>query len=89
MTTEQKAKWFDSALRFGLDGKIHLIMKSRVGGNSSWAIIDTANDKVLNSNLEWEDEPTIDKRDEAFLTRTRFAFDMAVELYKQFKMFAE
>jgi hypothetical protein len=89
MTTEQKAKWFDSALRFGLQDKIHLVMKSRVNGVSNWAIIDTANNKVLNSNLEWEEEPPIEKRDESFLTRSRFPFETAIELFKQFKMFAE
>ncbi len=89
MTNEQKAKWFDSALRFGLQDKIHLIMKSRIGGNAVWSIIDTAGNKVLNSNLEWEDEPPIEKRDESFLTRSRFPFETAVELFKQYKMFAE
>jgi len=89
MTTEQKAKWFDSALRFGLQDKIHLIMKSRIGGNGMWAIIDTSSNKVLNSNLEWEDEPAIEKRDESFLTRSRFPFETAAELFKQYKMFAE
>lgn len=89
MTPEEKAKWFDAAMKFGLQGSIHLIMKSRNGGNSSWAIVDTAQNKVLNSNLEWEDEPPLNKRDDGFLIRTRFDFESAVSMWQQYKMFAE
>jgi hypothetical protein len=89
MTIEEKAKWFDKALKYALDGKIHLVLKSYKDGNGKWAIIDSAKSMVLNSNLEWEPEPpTAKDRDEAFLIRTRFDFEMAVNLYEQFKMFA-
>lgn len=88
MTLEEKAKWFEAALKFSIEGKIQLVMKSRSGGVGSWAVIDTAHNKVLNSNLEWEDEPSLDKRDESFKIRTRFPFDQAVALYEQYKMFA-
>ncbi len=89
MTTEQKAKWFDAAIRFVLEGKIHLVMKSKVDGVANWAIVNTENNTVLNSNFEWEPEPPVNQRDEAFLIRTRFDFDTAVNLYQQYKMFAE
>ncbi|WP_041356133.1 hypothetical protein [Melioribacter roseus] len=88
MTIEEKAKWFDVAMRFGLEGKIHLVMKSYKDGVAKWAIVDTASNKVLNSNLEWEPEPPLKQRDESFLIRTRFDFESAVALYKQYKMFA-
>ncbi len=90
MTIEEKAKWFDRALRFVLDGKIQLIMKSYKDGVAKWAIIDTEKNLVLNSNLEWEPEPPLAKdRDEAFLIRTRFNFETAVSQYQQYKMFAQ
>lgn len=88
MTIEEKAKWFDVAMRFGLEGKIHLVMKSYKNGVAKWAIVNTANNTVLNSNLEWEPEPPAKKRDESFLIRTRFSFEDAVALYKQYKMFS-
>lgn len=88
MTNEEKAKWFDLALRFALDGKIHLVMKSRQSGESKWAIIDTAAGKVFNSNMEWEDELPVAQRDESFLIRTRFDFDSALAMWEQYKMFA-
>lgn len=90
MTDQEKALWFDKALKFSLDGKIHLVMKSYNSGVGKWAIIDTAKNLVLNSNMEWEPEPPQAKdRDEAFLIRTRFDFEMAVTQYEQMKMFAE
>ncbi len=90
MTTEEKAEWFDVATRFSLGANINLVMKSRKDGISKWAIIDTKNNKVLNSNFEWEDEPpSANSRDEAFLIRTRFDFETAVNLFQQFKMFSE
>ena len=89
MTTEEKEKWFDLALRFALDGKIHLVMKSRSNGVGNWAIVDTASNKVLNSNMEWEDEPPVNKRDDAFMIRSRFKLDDAVAMWEQYKMFAE
>ncbi len=89
MTVEEKAKWFDSALRFGLEGKIHLVMKSLQAGEAKWAIVDTSNGNVLNSNMEWEEEPPLVKRDEGFLIRARFSFDNAVAMWQQYKMFAE
>lgn len=88
MTVEEKAKWFDAALRFCLNGKIHLVLKSYINGVEKWAIVDTANNTVLNSNLEWEPEPPLAKRDESYLIRTRFGFEDAVAMYSQYKMFA-
>ena len=89
MTDQEKAQWFDKALKFALDGKIHLVMKSYMNGVGKWAIIDTAKNLVLNSNMEWEPEPPQAKdRDEAFLIRTRFDFDTAIVQYEQLKMFA-
>ena len=87
MTDKEKAKWFDLAIKFMLAKNIYLVMKSRVKGDAQWAIIDTQNNKVLNSNLEWEDEVPLDKRDEAFKIRTRFSFEQASGLYEQYKMF--
>ncbi len=89
MTVEEKAKWFDSALRFWLKDKIHLVMKSNRGGTPKWSIVDTSNNTILNSNLEWEEEPPVKDRDEAFLIRARFSFDDAVAMWEQYKMFAE
>ncbi|MGD8782607.1 MAG: hypothetical protein PVH88_27080 [Ignavibacteria bacterium] len=89
MTTEEKAKWFDAALRFALEGKVQLVMKSKQGDEAKWAIVDTSNGTVLNSNLEWEEEPPVAKRDESFLIRARFSFDDAVTMWQQYKMFAE
>ena len=89
MQLEEKAKWFEKALKFALDGKIHLIMKSNKNGVAKWAIIDSEKSLVLNSNLEWEPEPPLVKdRDESFLIRARFDFDTAVSLYEQLKMYA-
>lgn len=90
MTVEEKAKWFDKGLRFSLDGKIHLIMKSYKDGVGKFAVIDTVKNLVLNSNMEWEPEPPLAKdRDEAFLIRTRFDFETAIMQYEQMKMFAQ
>lgn len=88
MTDKDKIKWFELATKFMLAKDIYLVMKSRVKGEAQWAIIDSANKKVLNSNLEWEDEVPLDKRDEAFKIRTRFNFESAVGLFEQYKMFA-
>jgi len=89
MTDQEKIQWFDKALKFSVDGKIHLIMKSYKDGCGKWAIIDSVKNLVLNSNMEWEPEPSLAKdRDEAFLIRTRFDFDTAVAQYEQMKMFA-
>ncbi len=88
MTDEEKLKWFDAAMKFGVEGSIQLVMKSKINGTSYWAIIDTSNNKVFNSNMEWEDEPPLAQRDESFLVRTRFNLDTAVSLYEQFKMFS-
>jgi hypothetical protein len=89
MTIEEKAKWFDKALRFAVEGKIQLIMKSYKDGVGKFAVIDTAKNLVLNSNMEWEPEPPLAKdRDEAFLIRTRFDFETAIMQYDQMKMFA-
>ncbi|MFH1197478.1 MAG: hypothetical protein V1720_17390 [bacterium] len=64
-------------------------MKSRKSTGGSWAIEDMTTGKVLNSNMEWEEELPKAKRDEAFLIRTRFDFDSAAAMYEQYKMFAE
>lgn len=89
MSVEEKAKWFDKALKFALDGKIHLIMKSNKNGSAKWAIIDSEKNLVLNSNLEWEPEPPQAKdRDDSFLMRARFDFDTAITLYDQLKTYA-
>lgn len=88
MNEKEKAKWFELAVKFMLAKDIYMVMKSRVQGNAQWAIIDKKNNKVLNSNLEWEDELPMDKRDEAFKIRTRFSFELAASLYEQYKMFA-
>ncbi|NOX17928.1 MAG: hypothetical protein GXO87_06565 [Chlorobi bacterium] len=89
MTIEEKAKWFDAGVKFQVEGMIFLVMKSRQTGEGKWAIEDFEAKKVLNSNMEWEDEPPTAQRDEAFLIRTRFDFDSAVAMYQQYKMFAE
>jgi hypothetical protein len=88
MTDKEKAKWFDAALRFALNGKIQLVQKSFQNGVGKWAIVDTSNNMVLNSNLEWEPELPLAKRDESYLIRTRFGFEDAVSMYTQYKMFA-
>jgi hypothetical protein len=88
MTDKDKIKWFSLAIKFMLAKDIYLVMKSRANGDAQWAIIDKANNKVLNSNLEWEDEVPLDKRDESFKIRTRFNFESAVGLFEQYKMFA-
>lgn len=89
MTDAEKAKWFDAAMRFGLEGSIHLIMKSKIDGQANWSIVDTSNKMVLNSNMEWEEEPESSNRDESFMIRARFSFDSAVAIWQQYKMFAE
>ncbi|GJQ62649.1 MAG: hypothetical protein SCALA702_17020 [Melioribacteraceae bacterium] len=87
MTVEEKAKWFDAALKFAVEGDIQLVMKARKNGTSSWAIVNTSTQQVFNSNMEWEEELPLAKRDERFLTRTRFSFDDAVNLLKMKKMY--
>lgn len=89
MTDEEKIKWFDAAMRFGLDGTIHLVMKSKINGEANWSIVDTAKNVVLNSNMEWEEEPDSSQRDESFMIRARFNFDSALAIWQQYKMFAE
>jgi hypothetical protein len=84
-----KIKWFDDAVKFQLDGNIYLVLKSRKNGTGSWAIEDISNHNVLNSNMEWEKEQPLAKRDAAYLIRTRFEFEAATTMYEQFKMFAE
>lgn len=89
MSDEEKIKWFDRATTFVLNGKIRLTMKSYQDGNAKWAILDTGENKVLNSNLEWEPEPPFKQRDENFMIRARFSFDDALSLFEQYKMFAQ
>jgi len=90
LNDQDKIKWFDRAVKFQLDGLIFLTMKSRKSNGAKWAIEDWSNPskiKVLNSNMEWEDELPKAKRDEAFLIRTRFDFESALMMYEQYKMF--
>ena len=89
MTDAEKIKWFDRSVKFQLSGLIFLEMKSRKNKVGVWVIEDTKNNTVLNSNMEWEPEPTPAKRDEAFLIRTRFDLETAISMYEQYKMFAE
>lgn len=89
MTNDEKAKWFDVAVKFVLDKDIFLVMKSKKSGVANWAISNTKSGQLLNSNLTWEPEPRVSNRDESFKIRTRFSFDMAVQLYQQYKMFGE
>ena len=83
-----KIKWFDDAVKFQLDGTVYLVLKSRKNGVGSWAIEDISSLSVLNSNMEWEKELPLAKREAAYLIRTRFEFEAAVTMYEQFKMFA-
>lgn len=89
LSEQDKIKWFDIAVKFQIEGLIFLTMKSRKKDKCFWAIEDMKNNKVLNSNMEWEDEVPSAKRDEAFLIRTRFDFDTAVSMYEQYKMFTQ
>ena len=89
MSDEEKIKWFDKAVKFQLEGLIFLTMKARKNGEGVWVVEDLSNKKVLNSNMEWEDDIPVSKRDESFNIRTRFDFDTAKALYEQFKMFSE
>ena len=89
MTDAEKIKWFDRSVKFQLSGLIFMEMKSRKNGVGVWVIEDTKNNSVLNSNMEWEPEPPLAKRDEAFLIRTRFDLETAITMYEQYKMFAE
>lgn len=89
MTDQEKIIWFDKSVKFQIEGLVFLVMKSRKNGIGSWAIQDLKTQKVLNSNMEWEVEPPLDKRDEPFLIRARFDFDTALVMFEQYKMFAE
>ncbi len=89
LNDQEKIKWFDLAVKFQIDGLVFLTMKSRKNGKCSWAIEEMKTNKVLNSNMEWEEEAPLAKRDEAFLIRTRFDFDTAVSMYEQYKMFTQ
>ena len=89
MDDKQKIEWFEKAVKFQLEGMIFLTMKSRKGGVGSWAIEDLKSQKILNSNMEWEDEVPKSQRDESYMIRTRFDFDSASAMFEQYKMFAE
>lgn len=89
MTDADKIKWFERCVKFQLNGLTFLEMKSRKNKVGVWVIEDTKNNTVLNSNMEWEPEPPLNKRDEAFLIRTRFDLETAITMYEQYKMFAE
>ena len=62
-------------------------MKKREKGVGSWAIINTEDNTVFNSNMEWE-SAEFGKADEAFLIRTLFPLDSAFAQWEQYKMFA-
>ncbi|HRI45957.1 MAG TPA: hypothetical protein PK559_02530 [Ignavibacteriaceae bacterium] len=87
-TDEQKLEWFDKAVRFQVQGLIFITMRSRKGGVGSWVIEDIGTKKLLNSNLEWEDDIPNPEKDQAFLIRTRYDFETAAMMYEQYKMFA-
>jgi len=89
LSDEDKIKWFDQAVKFQLEGLMFLTMKSRQLSGAKWAIEDLNTHKVLNSNLEWEEERPLKERDESYMIRTRFDFDTAMALYDQYKMVME
>ena len=89
LSDQEKIQWFDKAVKFQLEGLVFLVVKSRKNGACSWAIEDMAKHKILNSNMEWEDELPLAKRDEAYMIRTRFDFDTALTMFEQYKMFAQ
>ncbi len=89
MEDKEKLEWFEKAVKFQLEGMIFMTMKSRKDGAGSWVIEDMQVSKILNSNLEWEDELPKSKRDESFMIRTRFDFETAKAMFDQYKMFAE
>jgi hypothetical protein len=89
LSDQDKIKWFDCAVKFQLEGMIFLSMKSRKADSAAWAIENMTTGKILNSNMEWEDELPLAKRDQAYLIRTRFDFDTALVMFEQYKMFAE
>lgn len=62
-------------------------MKKRVKGEGYWAIINFADNTVMNSNMDWE-PADFGKRDESFLIRTLFPLDSAMAQWEQYKMFA-
>ena len=76
------------ATRFQVEGKIFFVMKKRENGVGKWAIINFADNTVLNSNMEWE-PAEFAKRDEAFLIRTLFGLEDAMAMWEQYKMFAQ
>jgi hypothetical protein len=88
LSDQDKIKWFDCAVKFQLEGQLFLVMKSKKAGKEAWAIENMTTGQVLNSNMEWEDELPLAKRNEAYLIRTRFDFDTALVMYEQYKMFA-
>ena len=88
ISDKDKIKWFDDAVKFQLDGTVYLVLKSRKNGVGAWAIEDISNHNVLNSNMEWEKELPLAKRDQSYLIRTRFEFEAATSMYEQFKMYA-
>jgi hypothetical protein len=88
-TDEQKIEWFDKSVKFQIKGLIFITMRSRKGGVGSWVIEDFGTKKLLNSNMEWEDDLAEPEKDPSFLIRTRYDFETAVMMYDQYKMFAE
>lgn len=89
LSEQEKIQWFDKAVKFQIEGLVFLVMKSRKSGQASWAIEDMLTHKILNSNMEWEEELPLAKRDQSYLIRTRFDFDTAITMFEQYKMFAQ
>jgi len=88
LSDQDKIRWFDCAVKLQLNRELFLVMKSKKAGVGSWAIENMNTGQVLNSNMEWEDEVPLAKRNEAYLIRTRFDFETALVMYDQYKMFA-
>ncbi len=88
LNDQEKIQWFERAVKFQLDGLIFLTMRERKSSGGVWVVEDLKNHKILNSNMEWEDDLPKDKRDESFMIRTRFDFETAMTMYDQYKMFA-
>lgn len=62
-------------------------MKKRENGEGHWAVINFADNTVMNSNMEWE-PVDFKSRDESYLIRTLFPLESAMAQWEQYKMFA-
>lgn len=86
MTDQEKVEWFNKAVKFQVFGLVFLTMRSRKNSGATWVIEDISTGKILNSNLEWEDDLPPAKRDQSFIIRTRFDFDTSLVMIEQYKM---